>query len=369
MERQSSNNLINNNLFKKIYFENNSNNCSYKTSKLLWLALFLKVCAIIYLLINLINVFKRQKENEIKIIISLIKKYFSNEKSIISTFNTNMESEIYLDKYETDIYNNIKNKIIGFPCKEMWDNQREFLNGVVRRFRPKKIVEIGVSQGCASSIILNSIQDFDDSHLYSIDLNNRNFIGKCVKELFPNLLSKWTLYKGNIATKFMENIGRDIDMVLIDSAHFEPGEILDFIIVLPFLREEAVIVMHDIANQITVAKKSRGWMGKRNEWAPYIIFNAIRGEKYFPSGENILTQDIGAVKLDKNQYKYYHDYFRLLGGQWQYFPKEIHIKELLNYFKEYYDNDCLRMFNESIEFNRNFVKKNPKNAIYKENID
>ena len=54
MERQSSNNLINNNLFKKIYFENNSNNCSYKTSKLLWLALFLKVCAIIYLLINLI---------------------------------------------------------------------------------------------------------------------------------------------------------------------------------------------------------------------------------------------------------------------------------------------------------------------------
>ena len=142
----------------------------------------------------MIYVFKRQRKNEIEIIISLIKRYLSNEKSIISTYNTNMESEIYLDKYETDIYNNIKNKIIGFPCKEMWDNQREFLNGVVRRFRPKKIVEIGVSQGCASSIILNSIQDFDDSHLYSIDLSNRNYIGKCVKKLFPNLLSKWTLY-------------------------------------------------------------------------------------------------------------------------------------------------------------------------------
>ena len=38
-----------------------------------------------------------------------------------------MVSEIYLDKYETDIYNNIKSKIIGFPCKQMWDNQREFL--------------------------------------------------------------------------------------------------------------------------------------------------------------------------------------------------------------------------------------------------
>ena len=169
----------------------------------------------------------------------------------------------------------------------MWDNQREFLNGVVRRFRPKKIVEIGVSKGCSSSIILNAIQDLDDSHLYSIDLSDRNIIGKCVKSLFPNFLPKWTLYKGNIATKFMENIGRNLDMVLIDSAHFEPGEILDFIIVLPFLSEEAVIVMHDIANQITVPMKAGGWIGKRNEWAPYIIFNSIRGKTFLPSGKNL----------------------------------------------------------------------------------
>jgi len=150
----------------------------------------------------------------------------------------------------------------------MWDNQREFLNGVVRRFRPKKIVEIGVDKGCSSAIILNAIQDLDNSHLYSIDLSKKNIIGKCVKNLFPNLLTKWTLYKGNIAVKFMEKIGKGIDMVLIDSAHFEPGEILDFIIVLPFLSEEAIIVIHDIANQITVTERTQNWMGARNEWAP-----------------------------------------------------------------------------------------------------
>lgn len=55
----------------------------------------------------------------------------------------------------------------------------------------------------------------------------------------------------------MENIGKEIDMVLIDSAHFEPGEILDFIIVLPFLKQEAIVVMHDIANQITVARRKK----------------------------------------------------------------------------------------------------------------
>jgi len=251
----------------------------------------------------------------------------------------------------------------------MWDNQREFLNGIVRRYRPKKIVEIGVNRGCSSSIILNAIQDFDDSHLYSIDLNAQDFVGDCVKNLFPNFLSKWTLYKGNIAAKYMEEIGKDIDMALIDSAHFEPGEILDFIIVLPFLSEEAIIVMHDIANQITVPKKAKNSYGKRNEWAPYIIFNSIRGKTFLPSGQKILIHDIGAKKLDINQSRYFHDYFRVLGGQWQYFPKEEHIKLLTEYFKKYYDSDCLNIFNETVNFNREFVKNNKKGNLYSFNSD
>ena len=205
-----------------------------------------------------------------------------------------------------------------------------------------------------------------NSYLYSIDLNNNNKVGICVKKLFPNLLSKWTLYKGNIATKFMEDIGKNIDMVKIDSAHFEPGEILDFIIVLPFLSEEAIVVMHDIANQITKGN-NKSWLGRRNEWAPYIIFNSIRGKIYLPSGNNLLTHDIGAKKLDINQKQYYHDYFRVLGGQWQYFPKEEYITEMYEYFKKYYDYNCLNIFNETVNFNRQFVKNNPKINLYNYN--
>ena len=63
-------------------------------------------------------------------------------------------NNIFLDNYETDIYNRIKEKLLGFPCDGMHKNQREFLNGVVRRFKPKKILEIGVREGCASSIML-----------------------------------------------------------------------------------------------------------------------------------------------------------------------------------------------------------------------
>ena len=59
-------------------------------------------------------------------------------------------------------------------------------------------------------------------------------------------MKKWTLFKGNIATEYMEQIGNNIDMVFIDTAHFEPGEMLDFIMVLPFLREKAIAIFHDI---------------------------------------------------------------------------------------------------------------------------
>lgn len=287
---------------------------------------------------------------------------FYYQKDIKNILQNNNKEKIYFDKYEVDIYNKIKEKYMQSACSEMWANQREFLNGILRKYKPKKILEIGVRHGGSSIIILNAINDFKDSKLFSVDISSSEDIGKCVYKYFPDFIIKWNLYKGNIATEFMKLIGDDIDMLLIDTAHFEPGEILDFLIALPFLKEEAIVIFHDIANQITRASK-------RNEWAPYIIFNAIRGEKYLPSGDNILTQDIGAVKLDKNQKKFYHDYFRLLGGQWQYFPKEIHINELRIFFNKYYDNDCLIMFNETIEFNRNFTKKNPKITLYKENID
>ena len=67
----------------------------------------------------------------------------------------------------------------------------------------------------------------------------------------------------------MENIGKGIDMAFFDTVHFEPGEILDFLMVLPFLKEEAIVIFHDIGNQINYAGEAE----TRHEWVSYIIFN------------------------------------------------------------------------------------------------
>ena len=290
---------------------------------------------------NSLFIFKNKNDNEIKL------------------FKSN-KIEKNLDKYETNIYNNIKNKLIHSNCSRMWGNQREFLNGIVRKFKPKKILEIGVAEGGSSIVILNAIKTIKNSHLYSIDISKHEKIGFCVKNIFPNLLENWSLYTGNSAAKFIEEIGNGIDMVFLDSSHFEPGEILDFLIVFPFLKKGAIVAIHDIGNQITR-------FGKRQEFAPYLIFNIIRGKKYLPSGKGILYKDIGAIKLEDNQQKYINDYFRALGGQWQYFPEEEDINLIRNLFKKYYNNDCFTIFEEASSFNRKFVKRFPvkTNARYK----
>ena len=269
-------------------------------------------------------------------------------------FDNIYEDSFYLDKYETNIYNNIKNKLLNSKCSSMWDNQREFLNGAIRKFRPKKVLEIGPWVGGSSIIILNALKDIHGSKLYSIDLDDKDFIGSCVPLHFKELTTNWQLFKGNTTAKFIQNIGNNIDLVFLDSVHLEPGEILQFLIVLPFLKEEAVVIFHDIANQITKS----GPPGSRREWASYIIFNILKGKKYLPSGNTTLLKDIGAVKLEKNQKRYIYDYFRALAGQWQYFPKEIYIKITRDLFATYYDQKCLKMFDEAVEFNRNFVKNN-----------
>ena len=272
------------------------------------------------------------------------------------SFNYYKKNKRIFDQYDTNIYNTIKTKLIQSNCSLMGPNQREFLNGVIRKFKPKKILELGVNRGGSSIIILNAIKDLKNAKLFSIDLSSSRTIGECVPKFFQNYLNKWQLFTGNIAAKFMEKIGKNIDMVFIDTAHFEPGEILDFLMVFPFLRDKALVGFHDINLQIQYA----GWNNSRNEWAPYLIFNILKGKKYLPSGKGILTKGIGFIKLEKNQLNYIYDYFRALGGQWQYFPQEEHTELMKKFIKRFYDDNCLTIFEEAVKFNRVLVKNNPK---------
>ena len=69
----------------------------------------------------------------------------------------------------------------------------ELYGNVIRKFKPKKCLEIGVSRGGSSILILNAIKDIENSFLFSMDINNRFYknpkleVGYNAK-LFPELL-------------------------------------------------------------------------------------------------------------------------------------------------------------------------------------
>jgi predicted O-methyltransferase YrrM len=70
-------------------------------------------------------------------------------------------------EYENKILNRLNNSYL--KISEMTEGEREFLNSLILRTKPKKVLEVGVSAGGSSIIMLNALKEIDNSSLYSID--------------------------------------------------------------------------------------------------------------------------------------------------------------------------------------------------------
>ena len=81
---------------------------------------------------------------------------------------------------------------------ELRGNEPYFINGIIWKYKPRKCLEIGVSRGGFSILILNAIKDIKNSFLISLDINKKFYknqsldVGFKTKE-FPELLNKWKL--------------------------------------------------------------------------------------------------------------------------------------------------------------------------------
>ena len=264
-----------------------------------------------------------------------------------------------IEDCDLHIYKKIESKIQGFDKVEMLDIDKKFLNGVIRKYKPKKILEIGVSKGGSSAIILNAIEDMEDAKLYSVDTNKNCYripskkVGFLVEEDFPYLQDKWELHTGGICANFIEKIGKDIDLCFIDTVHVTPGEMLDILVVLPFLKENAVIVLHDIGLHL----------GPNTEYKEIYsnnqIFAYLKGKKFIPetkgTGDDMYKDiffNIGAVELDSNQKDSYFDYFFALSFHWEYMPDITQLEVIKSLLKKHYEDKYIKMFEAAIEANR-----------------
>ena len=253
--------------------------------------------------------------------------------------------------YLEDILDNLSSHL---QFSLMSQNQRQFINGIVRKLKPKKILEVGVFAGVNSAIILNAIKDIDNSMLYSVDLaeycdrDNDKLTVFIVDEKCHNLKNKWKIYRGNVIAKFIEEIGNDIELCILDTAHSNPGEFLDFIMIAPFLAKNAVVIIHDIELH-NISSKYGPTCGT--------LFSCLKGKKFYPLNDGEYNYifgfpNIGAVKLDSNFLEYIEDIFFLLTLPWSYIPSQDDQNLILDHLNKYYDKQLVSIYVKILEYTK-----------------
>jgi predicted O-methyltransferase YrrM len=277
----------------------------------------------------------------------------------------------------TDEINNLN----GIPQKvldasEMSPTERNFLNSLILRYKPQKILEIGVAAGASSAIILNAIKNIPDAKLFSVDLNTKYYRNNklstgYIVDLLQNLKSKWELYTGELVYNFIDTIGENIDFCLIDTVHMVPGEILDFLSVYPYLKNNCIVVLHDITFHT--------WMECQNNYVNGILYSCIEGKKIIPDtlsedfyytlikrNQHLSFPNIGAVVLEKDLSKdALWNIINLLTLEWRYQLSEKDIIGLNNHFGKFFTAEDFKFYNAIVNYQhgRHLKEKKASNIV------
>lgn len=246
--------------------------------------------------------------------------------------------------------------------KEMTFEESAYICGLIKDNRPKTIVEVGVAAGGTSAIILNCIRQLKlDSTLYSIDKREEYYrdqskeTGYITKELVNEEYRKnHKLYKGKLLPEVINEIEEKIDLIILDTIHRVPGEILDFLACLPYLNQNAVVVLHDICfNQIRDLTKPN----IREVIGTNVLFATVAAEKYLNRDKNNLAEasNIGAFRINEDTKKYIENVFLALLLNWSYMPGDFEILQYMEIYKKNYSEDCCKLVEQAVLLNKNFL--------------
>ncbi|MBQ7593661.1 MAG: class I SAM-dependent methyltransferase [Synergistaceae bacterium] len=228
--------------------------------------------------------------------------------------------DVKFEEYEHERLDEIYDIVAQYS--EMAKNEQYFLNGIIRYFKPEKILEVGIASGGGTVKILNAIKDLPNSHLTSVDYcekryggNTDKLSGYLVDEQFSHLKSKWTVYRGGDISRFIEKIGGDIDMLVLDTAHIHPWETLNFLCVLPFMKRNSWVVLHDINLECM--------KGREDDLAcRYLFSHVVSDAKIMPvSDYEFYFANIGAFRVTDDTVKYVRNLFESLLNPWTAMPE------------------------------------------------
>lgn len=264
-------------------------------------------------------------------------------------------------------------KISGYAkYTHMSRDDHGFLSGVIKKIRPKKVLEVGVAEGGTTAMIITSLEMAKcECEMFSSDILN-NYRGKEVGSML-NIIPKpkyvkHTLYTGTILKDNIFKIGEDIDLVILDTSHNIPGEIIEFLTVFPFLSKNAYVILHDVNLCNLLAIRSGRVLESFRKTSPKVLFGTVSGEKYFNYDENELN-NIAAFKINDCTRENIDDLFFSLSHLWYYgFSKEV-LNEYKSYFQKYYSEESLKLWDLAINNQYHYRKNMNKTHKYLKFLD
>ena len=239
---------------------------------------------------------------------------------------------------------------------EMTAVERAFVTGLIQHYQPTKLLEMGVSAGGGTVIILNAIKDIPNAHLHSIDLfaqyyrDSNKPSGWLVADCVPELAHLWTPHLGHDAVEVMHKIG-EAGFVVLDTAHIHPVETLNFLCALPYLKDGTVVVLHDISLHLTRVGYETA------SYACRLLFDSVVGQKLVPAEKYAARPNIGAFQICADTRKYVYNMFSSLFMPWG-IPhakpwRELVPEKLINLYAEnfanHYGDEYRQMFLDAVK--------------------
>lgn len=269
------------------------------------------------------------------------------------------ERKMYINSYYEPLRILEKNKAFV----EMTTEEMAFICGIIREKKPKKIVEIGVAAGVTTSVILNCLKllNMAGTAFYSVDKRKEYYrdsskqVGYVLNYLAKDsFLKQHFLYSGNIVPQVLDKIGKDVDMVILDTVHRVPGEILDFLAIYPYLSEKAIVIIHDINfSQVRDISKPR----IREVISNRILYSSIAAERIYTHTveSEAGISNIGAVQVNEDTGRYIDNIFQTLFVNWSYIPTENEFSLYRECIEQHYNKQQIEWFKYAEKLNDNFL--------------
>ncbi|MBR3601202.1 MAG: class I SAM-dependent methyltransferase [Lachnospiraceae bacterium] len=231
---------------------------------------------------------------------------------------------------------------------EMSSFELAFVCGLLKEKRPKKIVEVGVSAGGTSAVILNCLSKLNiKTEMYSVDLvdyyyrepqKEMGYLIDVAKKYLDNSEINHYKYSGGIGSH-IEEIGenKDIEFLILDTKHALPGEVLEFLVCLPYLSEGCIVVLHDVnVHHIEMC----------NSYVTNVLFASVSANKYYTYDDKAMygMPNIAAFQVTKDTKRYVEDIILGLSIPWQYKIDDRMMEQYWNVIKNNYSKSTVDLF-------------------------